>query len=674
VNAKLIVALVLLTATGTIVALSRLAGGHESPVDARAAGAEAPHAEPAAALVEEPRESGNGTGGVRESALPQATRPAEGSAAAPVLHSVRGRVLDAGGAPLAGIAVRAGEQGEPLGKSGNGGWFEFTSPAESLQVVCADPAWTSVRSAAWRNGTQLEPLLIVAHATSAAGSVQDERGNMLAEARVRYVLPAGFEARFDRPLEASLDHGWATSSDAEGRFALTGLPAIEGARLVAVLEGFAQAECAAPLLPDAGISFVLARPKQPLTGGLRGRVVDDHGGPVPGARVFLGLGSTISDEQGRFALDFARAVSSERLVALKAGWRKGVIERPREPHGGESGWPESVEIALPGPVLAIRGEVLDAQGKPVPGLRVSLANPTLVGRIGQMPVHAEFLAAGAPVPPMALESESSLPAQDGDNFNDLFMPVGPASAYYSYVTTDAEGRFELGGLDEQKYRLTLQDKQSCSYYAPQEEFRAGGAPVRIEWHAPALLARVAGVVLGDDERPVAGARLVLVREAFGTRTRVFGGEVLVSLRDKSQKSKTGPDGGFEFKDVPAEGMQIQVAGEGIVPDEFRLAKAGDPEALKLVVFQRCSFEVVQVSKEPAYDAIALRDSKNAGLDVLRIDEQHTNAYTDAALVDGRSGVLSASSAARVLVLLRGGQPVKTIAIRLRPGEVNRFEI
>ncbi len=93
-----------------------------------------------------------------------------------------------------------------------------------------------------------------------------------------------------------------------------------------------------------------------------------------------------------------------------------------------------------------------------------------------------------------------------------------------------------------------------------------------------------------------------------------------------------------------------------------------------MVFQRCSFEVVQLSKEPPFDAIALRDGKDAALDVLRIDEQHTNAYTDAPLVDGRSGVLSASSAARSLVLLRGGQPVKTIPIRLRPGEVNRFEI
>jgi hypothetical protein len=390
--------------------------------------------------------------------------------------------------------------------------------------------------------------------------------------------------------------------------------------------------------------------------------------------VFLGLGSTSSDEQGRFALDFARAVSTERLVALKAGWRMGVLERPREPHGSDVGWPESVEIALPGPVLAIRGQVLDTQGKPVAGLRVSLANPTLVGRIGRMPVHAEFLAAGAPVPPRALESENSMPEHDGDNFNDFDMPVGPASAFYNYATTDGEGRFELGGLDDKKYRLTLQDKSTCSYYVPEEEYPAGGAPVHIEWRAPALLPRVAGVVLGDDDNPVAGARLTLVREAFGTRTRVFGGEVLVSLRDHSQKSKSGTDGRFEFKDVPAEGMRLEVAGEGIVPNEFHLAQASDPQALKLVVFQRCSFEVVQLSKEAPYDAIALRDGQDAALDVLRIDEQSTNAFTEAALVDGRSGVISASSAVRTLVLLRGGQPVKTIAIRLRPGEVSHFEI
>ena len=676
VNAKLVIALVLVAVTGSIVALSRLGGTTAAAVDPRPAQKLA-HADPALPeVVEEPRAEGALGASERTSAASkeEAARASGASAGAAVLHAVRGRVLDPDGHPLAGLAVRSEGAEKPEAQSGNGGWFEFQSPKEALLIGSADPAWTNVRSAAWKNGEKIEPLLVVGHATNAAGTVQDASGNLLAGARVRFALPAGFETRFDRPLEASYEGSRDATSDAQGRFALPGLPAIAGARLRVVLEGYAAAECAAPQVGDPALLIVLARPAQPLVGALHGRVVDDHGGPVPGARVFLGLGSTLSDEQGNFALDFARAVSSERLVALKAGWRMGVIERPHEPHGSETGWPEKVEIALPGPVLSIRGTVVDAQGKPVPGLRVSLADPTLVGRIGKMPVHAEFLASGSPLPPMALESEADQPDKDGEQFNDFVGNVGKPSAFYHFVETDAEGRFEFSGLDERKYHLSLQDRATCSYLVPEEEYRAGGTPVRIEWPAPKLFARVAGAVVGDEGEPVKGARLSLVREAFGVRTRVFGGSVYVSLRDRRDKQQSGADGSFEFHDVPAQGMKILVDGEGIVPDEFPLSASADPQLLKLKVFERCSFEVVQLSKQAPFDAVALQDEKGGRLDVLKIDSAGTNAFTEGELVDGRSGVLSASSAVRTLVLLRNGVEVQRLAVRLRPGEVNRFEI
>src|SRR6185503_20123910 len=267
-------------------------------------------------------------------------------------------------------------------------------------------------------------------------------GAPLASARVHFDLPAGFEARFDRPLEASLGLGFGATTDEQGRFSLPGLPSVEGAKLSAVLEGYARAEIDEPIFGAADVVLVLAPPPKAPEGSLQGRVVDDVGRPVAKARVFLGLASVATDEHGAFAVDYARAVTADRIVAVASGWRPATMDRPREPRGTDTGWPTSVVLALPGPVLSITGTVVDGKGEGVPGIRVSIADPSPVGAIGMMPAHAEFLSAGAPIPPQALASESQLPAKDGEHYHDLTMNVGPPSAFYHYATTDGRGRFE----------------------------------------------------------------------------------------------------------------------------------------------------------------------------------------------------------------------------------------
>ena len=87
-----------------------------------------------------------------------------------------------------------------------------------------------------------------------------------------------------------------------------------------------------------------------------------------------------------------------------------------------------------------------------------------------------------------------------------------------------------------------------------------------------------------------------------------------------------------------------------------------------------SFEVVVVTPDLGADAIALRDADGQKVDVLRIDSESVNAWTSAPLVEGRSGVLSASSQAVVLDLLRGEETVKSVPLDLRAGEVTRIEM
>ena len=218
---------------------------------------------------------------------------------------VRGRVLDATGSPVSGLAMRSHGGGPILATSKDGGWFEFETQEDVARCVSADPAWTTVRSAALRRNAKIEPLLVVARALDVQGTVQDVRGAPLAGARVHLELPSGFEARFDRPLESSLGMGWNATSDEHGRFSLPGIPSVDGGKLSAVLEGYARAEIDEPVFGAADVVLVLAPPPPAPEGSLRGRVVDDVGTPVPRARVFLGLASVATDERGEFAVGFA---------------------------------------------------------------------------------------------------------------------------------------------------------------------------------------------------------------------------------------------------------------------------------------------------------------------------------------------------------------------------------
>ena len=97
---------------------------------------------------------------------------------------------------------------------------------------------------------------------------------------------------------------------------------------------------------------------------------------VSGARVGLGLASVVSDERGEFELALTRAVTSDVLMAVKAGFRPARLERPGEPGPDRSGWPDDVTLVLAGPALAVRGVVLDHEEKPVSGARVWIHDPT----------------------------------------------------------------------------------------------------------------------------------------------------------------------------------------------------------------------------------------------------------------------------------------------------------
>jgi len=647
-----------------------------SPAGGRERG---PEPTPSAALAPpvEPFVSG-GTGAEpapaeREAVAASAPRPlAAPSSAAPAVEAapwpVRLRVLDADAQPMSGVAVRSEGDETVLGTSGLGGWCVFQTRAERLTLVAADPRWVTVHEGSPARSSSVDPVLVLAPALELAGVVHDELGRPLAGAGVSFALPSGFRTRFTEVLEATRMLGWRTRADETGAFRFERVPAVAGAELSAVLSGYERGVLEAPPVSARDLEFVLARPKLPLAGTLRGRVFAPDGAPVPDARVGLGLASVVSDERGAFELDLKRAVTTDTLVALKAGFLPARMERPTEPSAGSTGWPDEVTLTLPGPALAIRGVVLDHDGKPVAGARLWPHDPTPSAPIGQMPTFFEPQMAGAQVPTSALESVADLPDEDGDNFYDHYTNNQSPTPLWSCVTSDAGGRFELPGLDQRRYKLDVAAAESLEIFTS-DSLAAGDGQAVIRLPAPDLWERVEGRVVAESGEPVADVEVRLWRPMVDVRARVFGGQSQVVVLQNGAQVTTDAEGRFHLERVPKAGAQVSVRGDSIVP--LSLAVTG--ATLEIPVEVRCHMEVV-LRALGKFDSIEVADGEGQRLDILVLTEGSVNAWSGVALTDGKSGVISVSSRARELRLFKGKTLVETRPLDLVPGDVNRIEL
>ena len=639
----------------------------------------APEAVPSAALT--PPLQPFDSGGMGAAAPPSerealaASAPRAGSAsgsAAPRVEAaswpVRLRVLDAEAQPMSGVAVRAEGDESVLGTSGLGGWCVFQTRAETLTLVAADPRWVTVHEGSPARASSVDPVLVLAPALELAGVVRDEFGRPLVAAGVRCSLPEGFRTRFTEVLEASRTLGWRTTTDATGAFRFARVPAVAGAQLTAVSSGYERGVLESPLVDAHDLEFVLTRPRLPLAGTLRGRVLDSAGAPVADARVGLGLASVVSDERGSFELELARAVTTETLVALKAGFLPARLERPDEPGANSTGWPAEVTLVLPGPALTIRGVVLDHEGQPVAGARLWPHDPTPSAPIGQMPTFFEPQMAGAKVPAAALESVSNLPAADGDNFSDSYTSNQEPSALWNWVASDVSGRFELPGLDQRRYRLDVSAAQSLEIFTS-DALAAGDGQAVIRLPAPELYERVEGRILAEDGKPLADVQVRLWRPLVDVRARVFGGQSQVVILQQGAQVTSDAEGRFHFERVPKQGAQLSVRGDSIVP--LSLAVTGP--SLEIPVDVRCHLEVV-LRALGKFDSIQVADGEGQRLDLLELTEGSVSAWTSVDLIDGKSGVVSVSSRARELRLFKGKTLVETRPLDLVPGDVNRIEL
>jgi hypothetical protein len=364
-------------------------------------------------------------------------------------------------------------------------------------------------------------------------------------------------------------------------------------------------------------------------------------------------------------------VTADAIVALKPGMLPARMERPKEPREGETGWPSVIELVLGGPPLSIRGRVVDPKGTPCSGMRVWIADPTPFGVIGRAPFSQEGLLSGMSVPPQALATEPRANAEDGDSFWDWVSHDVPSTAFWPWVVTDDEGRFELGGLADRKYEIVVFDAHTLARHRS-SPIQAGDRTAEITVPPAPTWPVVSGVVRSDAGTPIAGVRVELGTEAFGVRSRVFGGRALFSMLQARETTTTDEHGRFEFEDVPKCGIRLDLASDDIVPTSRDLRDDEDAAEIDVRVFTRCRVQVELRPPLARADAIGFADAEGKGLDVLVISTNHVNAYTTVELTDGRSQVVAVSSAARFLVLQKDGEVVERVPIQLTADGVNRL--
>jgi len=429
---------------------------------------------------------------------------------APVL--LTGTVVDAeGGAPLAGALVwPRGEAGAAVKSDGEGAYEMIVgSPPEEVSGAAAGFRTAAVRPADARAGRV--PELRLPPAVVLAGTVSDAAGEPVPGARIRLRTPAHPGITWEGGFGGEVP---GATSDAQGHFRAVGLDAGVVHLLRVEAPGFSELEQAVE--PPARLALELER-----GGGLTGRVTDPYAAPVAGARVRLFAApkeadtlvlqvrdgeqladhETHTDADGGFVVDtVAAGVYDLRIDAAGlAPLRRMGIEVPR----GER---HDLGRLVAEPAVAVAGRVVDGDGEPVAGARVSV-NPFSPYR-GWRGSRSVYVFASGP---------------------------SAASAQVGGVVTDEEGHFRLGGLAAEE--LVDLDVDHTRHRSRKVD---GVAPpvddLEIELD---IGVRVTGRVLDSSGRPVPAAQ---VRLRTKSNVQTSGGQ---STRSSGHSALSDEEGRFD---------------------------------------------------------------------------------------------------------------------------------
>ncbi|MCP5021846.1 MAG: hypothetical protein GY930_08705 [bacterium] len=322
---------------------------------------------------------------------------------------------------------------------------------------------------------------------------------------------------------------------------------------------------------------------------LQGRIVDPNGAPIIGARVISHLAETVSNGEGQYSLSMASDYDFSTVRAVAAGHAEAALSLGALRAGSQP---------VPDLVLAqdygVQGRVFDSEGAPIVGATVCTypreRNQTTTDEEGKFRLGGlnpakkrtrvsagmqGFSTAAAYVMPESAATElefvldrgigvaGRVADPHGKAVPHATVSVGnyPSSRPGQFSVTDSEGRFLLENVTG----------DSNTVWA----LRQGWAPGKVDLRIPdeckgldgiqielGLGFEFAGIVLDENDKPVAGARVN--PSSLGIP---IGGSFV------GNGTNTGADGRFLLQQVPDERVLLRVYAQGYSRVERRV-KAG----------------------------------------------------------------------------------------------------
>ena len=386
------------------------------------------------------------------------------------------------------------------------------------------------------------------------------------------------------------------ATDSSGRFRVALEKPGQSAAIRIVPAGLPSARFAGPF--DASEDTDLADVQIPPAAPLTGRVLDEGGKPVAGARVFV-IGSEALLENDARLLAETRTAADGSFSAPDApeGTRVLYVQAPGfVPLTHIQMDPRSEERVVLHGGGTIRGTVVDAGGKPASGVIVTadeLAGESdASGRYeiagvaaGSREVRAiwkeEFaarrenvrvkkgeaveaplkLARAAAVAGTILEDGTRRPVAGARV--SVFAAAGPLFGRRRAERVgraDARGRYRIGGLATRPYTIEAARDGYLPSSLPHVVAgiqSAGSANLALR-----KAASVAGRTVDENGQPIAGAR-VRVTQEVGIRRMMIRGPAAAAASFLNSGALTGPDGAFRLRNlIPARNLEIEAARTG----------------------------------------------------------------------------------------------------------------
>ncbi|MDX2011184.1 MAG: carboxypeptidase-like regulatory domain-containing protein [Myxococcaceae bacterium] len=357
----------------------------------------------------------------------------------------------------------------------------------------------------------------------------------------------------------------------------------------------------------------------PLVEGLtlRGVVVDEDGAPRAGSvrDGEAGTGPLSTDAAGRFVLEPRPPGEQVWLTAQAPGCADGSPERVTIA-------PRLAEVRLSVRCAAsVRGQVLDADGSPVPGARITTkgaandldTQSTVTGHFSLQlepgtvqlvvehpryrPLRQPVTAPSAQELVLVLDAGGSVAGRVVDAqgrglagvevaalpgvVDELVAAMGSRALR---GLTDGAGRFEVQGLGAGRWVVAAevqgQAMVTSEAFALQPGERREGLELKAEGGVD-----VSGVVVDEKQAPVPGARVRFdPTDDKAVKVRVIGnfitGRVREALRLMPRTTVTSIDGRFEFRSVALSSVPLTVTAEGF-DEATRVVTKGEQVRIEL---------------------------------------------------------------------------------------------